>query len=134
MAEETQKPAPTEEAAAPAKAEKPAEPGKTIEDFKAVKPGMVVRVHQKIKEVSPEGKERERIQVFEGTIIAKKGKDAQSATITVRKISYGVGVEKIFPLRSPNVAKIEEVKQLKTRKAKLYFVRHYKKTLKEKKK
>lgn len=98
-----------------------------------IKPGMVVRVHQKIKETTPKGDERERIQIFEGTVIAKKGKDAQSATITVRKIASGVGVERIFPLKMPSIAKIEEVKALRTRRSKLYFIRNRKKSLKEKK-
>lgn len=93
--------------------------------------GMVVKVHQKIMETSPKGEDRERIQIFEGTIIAKKGKDDKSATITVRKVTGGVGVERIFPLRLPTIAKIEIVKQLETRRAKLYFLRTYKKKLKE---
>jgi len=97
----------------------------------AIVPGMVVRVHQKIKETTPKGDERERIQVFEGTVIAKKGKDAKSATITVRKIASGVGVERIFPLRLPTIAKIEVVKQYRVRRSKLYFLRDYKKRLKE---
>ncbi len=105
-----------------------------IEEAKAeeIVPGMVVRVHQKIKETTSKGEERERIQVFEGTVIAKKGKDAQSKTITVRKIASGVGVERIFPLKSPVIAKIEVVKQLEVRRAKLYYLRTYKKRLKEK--
>jgi len=95
---------------------------------------MVVRVHQKIKEITPKGDERERIQIFEGTVIAKKGKDAKSATITVRKIASGVGVERIFPLRLPTIDKIEVVKQMKVRRAKLYFLRkHGGKKLKEQK-
>jgi large subunit ribosomal protein L19 len=94
---------------------------------------MVVRVHQKIKEMTPKGDERERIQIFEGTVIAKKGQDARSATITVRKMASGVGVERIFPLRLPTIAKIEEVERLKTRRSKLYFLRTHKKHLKEKK-
>lgn len=94
-------------------------------------PGMVVRVHQKIKEMTPKGEERERIQIFEGTVIAKKGKDAQSSTITVRKIASDVGVERIFPLKLPTIAKIEVVKQFQTNRAKLYFLRTYNKKLKE---
>jgi large subunit ribosomal protein L19 len=97
----------------------------------SIEPGMVVRVHQKIKETTPKGDERERIQVFEGTVIAMKGKDAKSRTITVRKIASGVGVERIFPLRSPAIAKIETVKALRTRRSKLYYLRNYKKRLKE---
>ena len=97
-----------------------------------VKPGMVVRVHQKIKETTPKGDERERLQVFEGTVIAVKGQDAQSRTITVRKVTGGIGVERIFPVKSPVIAKIEIVKQLKVRRAKLYFMRNHKKSIKEK--
>lgn len=97
-----------------------------------IAPGMVVRVHQKIKETTPKGDERERIQVFEGMVIAKKGKDASTATITVRKIASGVGVERIFPLRLPTIDKIEIVKQMQVRRAKLYYLRTYKKKLKEK--
>lgn len=93
---------------------------------------MVVRVHQKIKETAPKGEERERLQVFEGTVIAVKGKDAQSRTITVRKIASGVGVERIFPVKSTAVAKIEIVKQYEVRRAKLYYLRDHKKKLKEK--
>lgn len=106
--------------------------GETLTDVDKIEPGMVVRVHQKIKEMTPKGEERERIQVFEGTVIAKKGKDRKSATITVRKVSGGVGVERIFPLRSPAIAKIEVVKQLHVRRAKLYYLRKHKKKLKEK--
>lgn len=99
-----------------------------------IKPGMVVRVHQKIKETTPKGDERERIQIFEGTVIARKGKDAKSRTITVRKVASGVGVERIFPMGSPSIAKFEVVKQYEVRRAKLYYTRTSKKGLKEKSK
>ena len=105
--------------------------GQEIKDPSKIKPGTVIRVHLKIKELNTKGEERERVQVFEGTVIAKKGKDAQSATITVRKIASGVGVERIFPLRSPVVAKFEEVKRLRVRKAKLYYTRTSKRALKD---
>ncbi|MBI4458182.1 50S ribosomal protein L19 [Candidatus Uhrbacteria bacterium] len=110
-----------------------AAPAEEVKDLQVLKPGMVVRVHQKIKETTPKGDERERIQIFEGTIIAKKGQDVASATITVRKVASGVGVERIFPLRLPTIAKIEVVKELRVRRAKLYFLRDTKKKLKEKK-
>jgi large subunit ribosomal protein L19 len=100
-------------------------PAEEVKDKNAIIPGMIVRVHQKIKEITPKGDERERIQIFEGTVIAKKGKDAKSATITVRKIASGIGVERIFPLRLPTIDKIEVVKQLKVRRAKLYFMRKH---------
>jgi len=79
--------------------------------------GDTVRVHVKIKEGS-----RERIQVFEGIIIAKKHGGIEE-TITVRRISYGVGVEKIFPLYSPSIEKFEVVRHGAVRRAKLYYLR-----------
>lgn len=91
-----------------------------------VKPGMTVRVHQQITELGPKG-EKSRIQVFEGMVLAVKHGRQNGATITVRKISDGIGVEKIFPLHSPTVVKIEPVKQAKVRKAKLYYLRDPKK-------
>ena len=80
--------------------------------------GSTVRVHVKIREG-----ERERIQVFEGTIIALKGSGI-SSTFTVRRVSYGVGVERVFPVHSPNVAKVEIVRTGKVRRAKLYYLRN----------
>ena len=79
--------------------------------------GDTVKVHVRIKEGS-----RERIQVFEGTVIARKH-GGINETITVRRISYGVGCEKVFPLHSPNVAMIETVRKGKVRRAKLYYLR-----------
>ena len=79
--------------------------------------GDTVRVHVRIKEGS-----RERIQVFEGTIIARKH-GGISETITVRRVSYGVGCEKVFPVHSPNVAMVETVRKGKVRRAKLYYLR-----------
>jgi large subunit ribosomal protein L19 len=119
----------TEEAAEEAT---PAEEIKIEEAQQKIETGMVVRVHVKIKDVTPRGDERERIQVFEGTVINKGGQDLQSATITVRKISGGVGVERIFPLMMPMIEKIEVVKQYRTRRSKLFFLRNkLKKKLKE---
>jgi len=96
-----------------------------------IEPGMTVRVYQKIKEKNPKGEIKERVQYFEGMIIAKKhGKEA-GASITVRKISNGVGVEKIFPLHLPTITKIEIKKQSRVKRAKLYFLkRGYNKRLK----
>ncbi len=85
------------------------------------RPGYTVRVHQKIKEGG-----KERVQIFEGLVIARKGGTGVNATFTVRKIASGVGVERIFPLHSPNVVKLEVVKADKVRKAKLYYVRKLK--------
>ena len=79
--------------------------------------GDVVRVHVKIKEG-----DKERIQVFQGTVIQRRGTGTGSS-FTVRKLSAGIGVERIFPLHSPNVAKIEVVKQGKVRRAKLFYMR-----------
>lgn len=104
-----------------------------VETKLELKPGMTVRVHQKIKELNSKGEEKERIQYFEGLIIARKHNKETGATITVRKISEGVGVEKIFPLNLPTITKIEIKKQAQVRRAKLYYLRDgYKKKLKEK--
>lgn len=106
--------------------------GKEEERIPNLKSGMTVRVYQKIKELNAKGEEKERIQFFEGLIIAMKhGKEA-GGSITVRKVSNGVGVEKIFPLNLPTIDKIEIKKESKVRRAKLYFLkRGYKKRLKE---
>ena len=82
-----------------------------------VRIGDTVRVHNKIKEGS-----RERIQMFEGTVIAKHD-GGISETFTVRRISYGVGVEKTFPIHSPNVEKVDIIRVGKVRRAKLYYLR-----------
>lgn len=98
-----------------------------------IKPGMTIRVYQKIKELNTKGEEKERIQYFEGIVTAKKHGKENGGTITVRKISDGVGVEKIFPLNLPTITKIEIKKEAKIRRAKLYFLKKgYKKKLKEK--
>jgi len=80
--------------------------------------GDVVKVHLKIKEG-----EKERIQIFEGLILAIKGKQSSSPTITVRKVSHDVGIEMIVPVLSKNVSKIELIKKAKVRRAKLYYIR-----------
>ena len=105
-----------------------------VDEYAHLKPGQVVRVHLKIKDITPKGEERERIQVFEGTIIARKGQDVQSRTITVRKVSGGIGVERIFPLKMPSIDKIEVIRELRVRRSKLYYTRTHKKKLKEVKK
>ena len=82
-----------------------------------VQVGDTIRVHLKVKEGN-----RERIQVFEGTVIAKKHGGIEE-TFTVRRISYGIGVEKVFPLYSPVIEKVETVRKGKVRRAKLYYLR-----------
>ena len=79
--------------------------------------GDTVRVDVKIREG-----DRERIQAFEGTVIAKKGSGV-AETFTVRRVSYGVGVERVFPFHSPNVAEVKVVRYGKVRRAKLYYLR-----------
>ena len=79
--------------------------------------GDTVRVHLRVKEGS-----RERIQVFEGTVIAQKHGGIEE-TLTVRRISYGIGVEKVFPLHAPSIEKVEVVRHGKVRRAKLYYLR-----------
>ncbi len=88
------------------------------QDMPEFKTGWTVKVHQKIKEG-----DKERIQMFEGLVIARKGGKGANATFTVRKIASGVGVERIYPLHSPNIAKLEVVKQGDVSVAKLYYVR-----------
>ena len=93
----------------------------TNEQLKAELPviriGDTIRVHNRIKEGN-----RERIQMFEGTVISKHG-GGISETFTVRRVSYGVGVEKTFPIHSPNVDKIVVFREAKVRRAKLYYLR-----------
>jgi large subunit ribosomal protein L19 len=87
------------------------------DDLANFRPGDTIAVHYKIKEG-----DRERIQIFEGVVIAKKGGGLRE-TFTVRKVSYGVGVERIFPLHSPLIEKIRIKKKGKVRRAKLYYLR-----------
>ena len=95
-----------------------------------VKTGMTIRVHQKIKEIDSNGKDKERVQIYEGLVL-KVGGNGVSKTMTVRKISGSVGVEKIFPLTLPSIVKLELVKMIKTHRQNINFVRHSKKKLKE---
>ncbi len=80
--------------------------------------GDTVRVHVNIKEG-----EKERIQMFEGTVIAKKG-GGVAETFTVRRISYGIGVERVFPIHSPNVRAVDVIRRGKVRRSKLYYLRN----------
>jgi len=86
-------------------------------DLPEFKPGDRVRVHVRIREG-----EKERIQVFEGDVIARKGGSSRE-TVTVRKVSYGVGVERVFPLHSPHIDKVEVMTFGRVRRAKLYYLR-----------
>ena len=87
-------------------------------DIPVFAPGDKVRVHAKIVEGN-----RERIQVFEGRVIARQGVGVRE-TFTVRRVSYGIGVERLFPVRSPRIAKIEVVSRGVVRRAKLYYLRN----------
>lgn len=88
------------------------------EGLPGVRPGDTVKVYQRIKE-----KGKERLQAFEGVVLARKHGKGINATITVRKVIAGVGVEKIFPIHTPTVGKIEIIKRSKVRRAKLYYLR-----------
>ncbi|NQV90381.1 50S ribosomal protein L19 [Candidatus Uhrbacteria bacterium] len=99
-----------------------------MEDLQA---GQTVRLHERIQDVSPKGEVRERVQVFEGIILALGGSGV-SRTITLHKTSDGVGVEKIYPINSPLVAKIELIKTAKVRQAKLGYLKDLKNRFKRK--
>ncbi len=87
------------------------------QDIPAFSPGDTVKVHQRVVEG-----DKQRIQMFEGVVIARRG-SRTNASFTVRKVSYGIGVERIFPLHSPNIEKIEVTRRGKVRRAKLYYLR-----------
>ncbi len=93
------------------------EAGEMKKEPPVVRPGDTVKVHMRIVEG-----EKERIQIIEGVVIRVKGGGARK-TITVRKISFGIGVERIFPIHSPRVEKVEIIKRSKVRRAKLYYLR-----------
>jgi len=89
-----------------------------LKNLPELRPGDTIRVHQKVKDG-----DKERIQIFEGIIIVKKHGKGISTTITVRKVVDGIGVERIFPIHSPSIDKIEVIKHGKVRRAKLYYLR-----------
>jgi large subunit ribosomal protein L19 len=95
------------------------EQSKLKPDVPDIKPGQTVRVHQKVKEG-----EKERIQVFEGIVLARNNGVGLRSTITVRKVTEGIGVERIFPVHSPQIAKIEITRSTDIRRAKLYYTRN----------
>ena len=125
--EETPAEAPEEKAP---KSNDPAYKAKLV-DFDELKTGQTIRLHERIKDVSPKGEERERIQVFEGIILAFGGSGI-TRTITVQKNTKGFGVEKIYPINSPVVDKIELVKSAHVRQAKLGYLKNLKKRFKRK--
>jgi len=99
-----------------------------LKELPEIRPGDIIRVHQRMKEIVQKDKkskpeEKERLQVFEGMVIARKHGRGINATITVRRIIDGVGVERIFPLHLPTIEKIEVVSHSKVRRAKLYYLR-----------
>ncbi len=95
-----------------------------------IETGMVVRIHEKIQDVDAKGKPRERVQIFEGLVMGTRGAGVSKSFI-VRKESNGYGVEKIFPVSSPVLSKIEIVKRYKVRKSKLNFIKNFGRALKE---
>src|SRR3989338_7041993 len=95
-----------------------------------IQPGMVIRVHEKIEDMNAKGEKRERVQVFEGLVLGIRGAGA-SKTFTIRKESDGYGVEKIYPVSSPNITKIEVMKTFAVRRAKLSFIKGFGRKLRE---
>ena len=95
--------------------------GALKKDLPALRQGDMVKIYQKIKEIKDK-KVKERIQIFEGTVIRRKGGSIRE-NFTVRKVSQGIGVERIFPLHSPKIEKIEVTRRGRVRRAKLYYLR-----------
>ncbi len=103
-----------------------------METYSDIRAGCVVRVHQAIKETTPKGEVKERIQIFEGLVLKRSHRKEIGATITVYKKSEGIGVEKIFPLALPTIKKIEVVRAFKTRRADISFAKTTTKRMREK--
>ncbi len=100
-------------------------------NFPEVQPGTVIKAHLEVSEINTKGEEKKRIQIFEGVVIARKHGQGINSTITVRKVSGGIGVERIIPLNAPTLKKIELVKKLKIHQAKPTFLRKSHKKVKE---
>ena len=104
---------------------------KDLKTYPEINPGKEVRVFEKIIDVNAQGEEKQRVQVFEGMVINRKHGSETNASITVRKVSNGIGVEKIYPLASPSIEKIEVKRSFKVHRKKLGFLRGFHKKLKE---
>ena len=128
---EAEKPILEEITVAPAMAQKKGKADYAVIAKEDIRPGMLIRVHQKIIDTNSKGEEKERVQVFQGMVLARKHGQEAGATITVRKIAEGVGVEKILPLNMPSLVKFELVRKYKVRQARPYFLRTHKKKLTE---
>lgn len=114
----------------------PAKKGRGKLEYKEIDPkdvvaGMLIRVHQKIIDTNTKGEDKERIQVFQGMVLAHKHGHEAGATITVRKVTDGIGVERIYPLNMPSIAKIEMVRRYQVKQARPYYLRAHKKKLTE---
>lgn len=105
----------------------------TEAEMNMIVPGAVLKIHEKIEDVNGKGEKRERIQLFEGLVLGVRG-SGSSKTFTIRKETDGFGVEKIFPVSSPNLVKVEGLKVYKVRRAKLQFTKDFDRKFKEVKK
>lgn len=119
---------PKEEVIPPAEEAKAAKPRIDVSLLKPeeVRSGMEIAIHQKIKEG-----DKERIQIYEGVVLSVRGGRGINGTMTVRKISNGIGVERIFPIHLPSIVKIVKKAQLRTRRSRLYYLRTHTKRMKE---
>ncbi len=97
-----------------------------------IEPGMEIRLKQRIKEQDAYGNENERTQIFEGMVISRKHGQEKGATMTIRKVVNGVGVEKIYPIYSPIIEEIKILRQKDVNQAQPYYLRNYGKRLKDK--
>ncbi len=102
----------------------------TVIEPSAITVGQVLRIHEKIVDVGAKGEKRERLQIFEGLVLYVRGAGS-SKTFAIRKETNGYGVEKIFPLNTPSIAKIELVKTYEVRRARLNFIKNFARKLKE---